>query len=192
MCLRFSTFVQSSFKKYNQLCDFKQPISLDNCKNVCTLSYYQHQIGNMNPKPLFSISSFNNGMRYMFCYAPNDIKIYYARAQYHQGNTQLVWVIKNSPCLNLREQEFVRSLPSCWRMAVNSDVSVWISANCITLWSSPLLSTHEVTYFVLMESFAEFRDSPLTVHKIKIYLCFHSWPSAMVKLHRRWNYYMDG
>ena len=56
-------------------------------------------------------------------------------------------------------------------MAVNSDVSVWISENCIALWFSPLLSTHEMTYFVLMGSFAEFRDSPLTVHKIKEYIC---------------------
>ena len=37
-------------------------------ENIYTLSYYHHQIGSMNYYPLFSVRSWNNGMRSMSFY----------------------------------------------------------------------------------------------------------------------------
>ena len=36
--------------------------SYDNCENICTLSYYHHQIGSMTHLPLFRVRSRNNGI----------------------------------------------------------------------------------------------------------------------------------
>ena len=41
---------------------------LDDWENIYTLSYYHHQIGSMNYYPLFSVRSWNNGMRCMSFY----------------------------------------------------------------------------------------------------------------------------
>ena len=42
--------------------------SWNDCENMCTLSYYHHQIGNMTHLSLFSVRSWNNGMRCMYFY----------------------------------------------------------------------------------------------------------------------------
>ena len=42
--------------------------SFDDCDNVCTSSYYHHQIGNMNHEPLFRIRAWNIGMCCMSSY----------------------------------------------------------------------------------------------------------------------------
>ena len=41
----------------------------DYFENICTSSYYHHQIGNMNHQTLFRVRSWNYGMRYMSRYA---------------------------------------------------------------------------------------------------------------------------
>ena len=42
--------------------------SCDDWDNICTLSYYHHQIGSMNYYPLFRVRSWNNGVRCMSFY----------------------------------------------------------------------------------------------------------------------------
>ena len=42
--------------------------SYDDFGNMCTLSYYQYQIGSMTHLPLFADGSWNNGMRYVTFY----------------------------------------------------------------------------------------------------------------------------
>ena len=42
--------------------------SCDDWENIYTLSYYHHQIGNMNYYPLFRVRSGNNGVRCMSFY----------------------------------------------------------------------------------------------------------------------------
>ena len=37
-------------------------------ENICTLSYYHHQIGSVNYYPLFRVRSWNNGVRCMYFY----------------------------------------------------------------------------------------------------------------------------
>ena len=65
VCVRWSTFSQSSIIQYMGLCVFSLPISLVMIEIICTLSYYHHQIGSMNYYPLFTVRSWNNGMRCM-------------------------------------------------------------------------------------------------------------------------------
>ena len=50
------------------LCVFSLPISLVMIERIYTLSYYHHQIGDMNYYPLFRVRSWNNGMRCMSLY----------------------------------------------------------------------------------------------------------------------------
>ena len=42
--------------------------SCDDWENICTLSYYHHQIGSMNYYPFFRVRSWNNGVRCMSFY----------------------------------------------------------------------------------------------------------------------------
>ena len=42
--------------------------SYDDCENMCTWSYYHHQIGSMTHLPLFRVRSWNNGMCCMSFY----------------------------------------------------------------------------------------------------------------------------
>ena len=37
----------------------------DDCDNICISSYYHHHIRSMNHLPMFTVRSWNNGMRYM-------------------------------------------------------------------------------------------------------------------------------
>ena len=66
--LRLRQFSQVSFIQYMGLCVFSLPISPVMIVRMCSLSYYQHQIGSMNHKPLFRVRSWNNGMRCMSYY----------------------------------------------------------------------------------------------------------------------------
>ena len=47
VCLRFSQFSQLSFLSYMWLCVLSLPVTLDDCENMCTLSYHHHQIRTM-------------------------------------------------------------------------------------------------------------------------------------------------
>ena len=66
--VRLSLFSQLSIIQYIGLCVFSVPISLVIIESIYTLSYYHHQIGNMNYYPLFRVRSWNNGMRFMSLY----------------------------------------------------------------------------------------------------------------------------
>ena len=68
VCLRLRLFSQLSFIQYMGLCVFSLPNSSVIIVRMCTLSYYHHQIGSMNHKPLFRVRSWNNGMRCMYYY----------------------------------------------------------------------------------------------------------------------------
>ena len=47
---------------------FTPPPPCDYWENICTLSYYHHQMGSMNYYPLFRVRSWNNGVRCMSFY----------------------------------------------------------------------------------------------------------------------------
>ena len=66
--VRLSIFSQLSSIQYMGLCVFSLPISLVMIARIYTLSYYHHQIGNMNYYPLFRVRSWNNGMRCLSLY----------------------------------------------------------------------------------------------------------------------------
>ena len=66
--VRLSTFSQLSIVQYMGLCVFSLPISLVMIERIYTLSYYNHEIGNMNYYSLFRVRWWNNGMRYMSLY----------------------------------------------------------------------------------------------------------------------------
>ena len=66
--VRFSISSQLSIIQYMGLCVFSLPISLVMIERISILSYYNHQIGSMNYYPLFRVTSWNNGMRYMSLY----------------------------------------------------------------------------------------------------------------------------
>ena len=65
VCLRLGQFTQLSFMQYMEQCVFTCiHFSYDDCENTCTWSYHHHhQIGRMTHMPLFSVGSWNNGMR---------------------------------------------------------------------------------------------------------------------------------
>ena len=63
--VRLSIFSQLSIIQYMGLRVFSLPISLVRIERIYTLSYYHHQIGNMNYYPLFRVGSWNNGMHCM-------------------------------------------------------------------------------------------------------------------------------
>ena len=66
--VRLSIFSQLSIIQYMGLCVFSLPISLVMIERIYTLSYWHHQIGNMNYYPLFRVRSWNNGMRCVSLY----------------------------------------------------------------------------------------------------------------------------
>ena len=68
VCLRLRQFFLLSFIQYMGLCVFSLPNSPVMIVRMCTLSYYHHQTGSMNHKPLFRVRSWNNGMRCMSYY----------------------------------------------------------------------------------------------------------------------------
>ena len=53
---------------YGTVCILFTHFSCDDCENMCTLSYYHHQIGRMTHLPLFRVRSWNYGMRCMSFY----------------------------------------------------------------------------------------------------------------------------
>ena len=69
VCLGLGWFSQLSFMQYMGLCLFNLPIfSYDDCENICTWSYYHHQIGSMTRLQLFWVMSWNKCMRFMSFY----------------------------------------------------------------------------------------------------------------------------
>ena len=50
---------------YGAMCIQLTHLSYDDCAYTCTLSYCHHQIGNLNHLLLFTVKSWNNGMRCM-------------------------------------------------------------------------------------------------------------------------------
>ena len=60
-----------SYPLYNMwgcVCFHLTHLSCDDWENIYTLSYYHHQIGNMNYHPLFRVRPWNNGKRCMSFY----------------------------------------------------------------------------------------------------------------------------
>ena len=53
---------------YGAVCIQLTHFFYDDCENICTRSYYHHQIGSMTHLPLFRIRSWNNVMRCMSFY----------------------------------------------------------------------------------------------------------------------------
>ena len=53
---------------YGAVCFQFTNFPCDDWENIYTLSYYNHQIGNMNYHPLFRVRSWNNGVRFMSFY----------------------------------------------------------------------------------------------------------------------------
>ena len=53
---------------YVAVCIQLTNFSYDDCENTCILSYFHHQIGSMTHLPLFTLPSWNNGMRCMSFY----------------------------------------------------------------------------------------------------------------------------
>ena len=71
--VRLSVFLHLSIiLQYMGLCVFSLLISLVMIERIYTLSYYHHQIGNMNYSPLFRVRSWNNGVRCMSLYILNN------------------------------------------------------------------------------------------------------------------------
>ena len=66
--VRLNIFSQLSIIQNMGLCVFSLPIPLVMIEIIYTLSYYNHQIGNMNYYPLFRVMSWNNGMCCMSLY----------------------------------------------------------------------------------------------------------------------------
>ena len=62
--VRLNIFYQLSIIHYMGRCVFNLPIYLVMIERIYTVSYH-NQIGSMNHHPLFRVSSWNNGMRYI-------------------------------------------------------------------------------------------------------------------------------
>ena len=63
VCIRLRQFSQLSFIRCMGRCVFSLPNSSVVTVRMCSLSYYHHQIGSMNHKPLFRVRSWNSSMR---------------------------------------------------------------------------------------------------------------------------------
>ena len=94
--VRLSIFSQLPIIQYVGLCVFSLPISFD-WENIYTLSYYHHQIGNMNYYPLFRVRSWNNCMRCMSFY----ILMAWSNQYFFKSEQYIIltfgwWVFRNS------------------------------------------------------------------------------------------------
>ena len=56
--------------------------SCDDWDNIYTLPYYHHQIESMNNYPLFTVRSWNNGVRCMYIYILTNIKMRHSEIAY--------------------------------------------------------------------------------------------------------------
>ena len=71
----------------------------DDWENIYTLSYYHHQIGNMNYQPLFRVRSWNNVVRCMSFYIltiSNDIHVGLCAWRYYSFPQDAMFQIKYS------------------------------------------------------------------------------------------------
>ena len=62
----------------------------DDWDNICTLSYYHHQIGSMNYYPLFRVRSWNNGVRCMSFYILTKPIEHYTTSWDHSDVSELI------------------------------------------------------------------------------------------------------
>ena len=66
--VRLGIFSVNHYTIYGAVCFQFIHFSCDDWENIYTLYYYHHQIGSMNFYPLFSVRSWNNGVRCMSFY----------------------------------------------------------------------------------------------------------------------------
>ena len=69
---------------YGAVCFQFTHFPCDDWENIYTLSYYHHQIGSMKYYPLFSVRSWNNGMRCMSRYILMNKEIPDRTCMFHQ------------------------------------------------------------------------------------------------------------